>query len=520
MRDLINILDNIVLSESRGLGARRPGEVFKSTTGQGQIYFDSATFYPPGGGKMDPATLKDTYQQVVADLGVTPTEVNSPDARTGAFGIATFRDDAGNILAFTRWYQEAKADPATNTWDNQKGIPGYKYASKAAEKTQAGMTPQDILTQQSDLEPDDIIRQIAEKFGMSSPLVQAAQAVSAGENFPIEIAAEPSVGFTAFRDYFCELLHPIAMLRGNYSGNAKTAAQKFLNQDSFAGMRINFGKDKNEGLSDSVLINADGRKIKLSSKGATGATASTKNLVDSVNELRDAVPQMVTKHKDTISLIEDVIKHGQSGAPLLLGVRFGIITQEDAFDIQTFKKLPPTTMAAVADMDLGAKLKKLVMKRVTKNPDNVNLYFHSIAAVAHQVADYVNENTNFSSAASEILNNGALVQVYTKAKEVGGKWVLQGFDTVYPGSAVTGVKFSASKTYSSTAIKGNFTFKILRNGATDVDEPEDDEIGTERSKPIAAPSAVTGKRLHIRPPGVDDTLAVAKPKGVGRSLRK
>jgi hypothetical protein len=158
------------------------------------------------------------------------------------------------------------------------------------------------------------------------------------------------------------------------------------------------------------------------------------------------------------------------------------------------------------------KLKALISGRKTDKPDSVNMYFHSIAAVAHKVAEHVNQHTNFGQAASEILNNGALIQVYTKASEKGDQWMLENFTTKWPSDTVTGVSFSASKTYYSTGIKGNFTFKILRNGAKDVE----DERSTEPAlaPKIAAPSAVTGKRVNIRPG--NDSSARAN---VGREKR-
>ena len=45
MRELINIL-----VESRGLGARRPGEVFVNDAGE-EIRVNSIDFFPAGGGK-------------------------------------------------------------------------------------------------------------------------------------------------------------------------------------------------------------------------------------------------------------------------------------------------------------------------------------------------------------------------------------------------------------------------------------------------------------------------------------
>jgi hypothetical protein len=92
-----------------------------------------------------------------------------------------------------------------------------------------------------------------------------------------------------------------------------------------------------------------------------------------------------------------------------------------------------------------------------------------LSVIAYKVADYVNENTNFGQAASEILNHSALVQMYTDASETADTISITGFRAVYPSDTVSGVLLDASKAYMSTQGKGNFTFKILKNGAKESD---------------------------------------------------
>lgn len=510
MRDLIDIV-----SESRGLGARRAGEEFVSTTNsQDKIFVKSVDFYPQD------RLAYDSYEEMTQELQKIVNAIpNSYVDLIGkfsnkdlAFGIAVFSRPGSQDLAFVKPYRSVKPDPTQNQWDNQTGIPGFRYNSKAAAKTQAGMTPQDVLTNLSNLTAQQVVDQIHTKFGPTNPLTKFAQAVASGQKFPISIPADPTMSFSAFRDYFCELMHPIALQMGNYTGNAGAAADKFLGVGGFANTSISFGLDKTEGLSDSILISNTGKKIKVSSKGAVGAAASSKNVLDAVNELQDDA--LTKKYSKVIDVIQEVVKGGQAGAPLTLGVRYGIIGPEDSSDIQNFKKLPPTTIAAVQEMNLSTRLKQLIQDRNTNTPNNVNLYFHSIAAVAHRVADHINENTNFSQAVGEILNNGALVQVYTKATESADQWTVQGFQTVWPSKIVTGVKFSASKTYYSTGIKGNFTFKILRNGARDVEDERSSEPALQATpvSKVEIPSVVTGKRVELRPKREPE-------KSVGREKR-
>ena len=49
------------------------------------------------------------------------------------------------------------------------------------------------------------------------------------------------------------------------------------------------------------------------------------------------------------------------------------------------------------------------------------------------------------------------------------------FEVIYPSEAVTNVELSAGKTFYSTGSKGNFTFVILYNGATEIKDAGDDD---------------------------------------------
>ena len=281
MRELID-----VITESRGLGARRPGEEFVSTSNPAEkIYVNSVTFYPQDNTAYpDYASMVTALRQVVDGLGAHADMIGKFKQTDRAFGVAVFDHTDGRRLAWVKPFAQVNPDPAQNNWSNQQGIPGFKYNSKAAAKTQAGMTPQDVLTDQSDLTASDIVAQIAAKFGDTSPLTQAAQMVANGQMLPITVPATTDLSFTAFRDYFCEILQPMALHTGMYSGNAGEAASRFLS-GGFNDTIITFDDSKTAGLSDSIMTTSDGRYVKVSTKGGKGATASAKNLIDSVKEL-------------------------------------------------------------------------------------------------------------------------------------------------------------------------------------------------------------------------------------------
>jgi hypothetical protein len=267
------------------------------------------------------------------------------------------------------------------------------------------------------------------------------------------------------------------------------------------------------------LTNSEGKSVKVSTKGGKGAQASAKNLIDSVNELNQTPSgkKLIEKYKESIDLMREIQNQGQVKAPLYLGVKYNIITQDEANTILNLRNLKPINLKDIDKMNFSDNLTKLAKGRDTDNPESVNLFYHLLASVATLAAIEVNDKTDFSSAAADILNNGALVQVYTKAKQDKDSWVLQSFDTVYPGESIKGVYLSASKNYFSTGIKGNFTFKIDKGTG----KSKEDNVKPDTAK--TTPDVDLAKAAKSIAQGTSQPISM-KPKksavGVGREKRK
>lgn len=515
MRDILDKLEN--LSESTGLANRKSGDVFRDGNGN-EIVFNNIRFFPEQGGKLEPNELDMVIRQVADELDSDIQWLNIKSPRSGGFAISNFTSPEGELY-FGRYLESIKPDFTGNYVPNQIG--DYRFAGKAAAKIQSGLTPQDLLTDRIDLTVEDILKQLAAKLGTDNALYQVAYKLAMGEPLPMTFDAPEEESFTGFRDYFCEILQPIALQRGQYTGNAGEAAEIFLG-GTFEDTLISFDDSKTAGLSDSIMTNSEGKSIKVSTKGGKGATASTKNLIDSVNELQetDNGRKLIAKYEDTIEIMREIQKRGQAGAPLYLGVKYDIIDEDDARTIMSLKNEAPINLDQIDNLDLSPTLVKLAKGRGTDNPSKVNLYFHLIAAVAHKAADEVNDKSDFSKAAADILNNGALVQVYTKAKEGKGQWTLSEFNTVYPGDSIKGVYLSAGKTYYSTGIKGNYTFKIDKGQGKPKDEPETEGPG--RAKRTPTEKEFTDKAADIALGRNRDTMFDKTPSsmgGVGRKKR-
>lgn len=479
MRDLLNTYDS-VLTEGVGLSNRKPGETFANSSGD-VITFQNLTFFPESGAFPSKEEADTAVAQVCANLGIPPEKImwtNNQPSNGGGFGIAHFTAD-NNDYYLGRWFRNISPNRSQNNFPHNAIPGGFQYQSKTGKKEATGYKPSEVLTDFKSQTPSTIYAQIVEHFGQDSDEAMATESFMAQKG-PKFTVPKGNMNAEAFRDYFCEMLQPMALTMNKaVTGNAKEAAQIFFGSPSYDGCVISFNDSPIGNLYDSLLVDANGKQIKLSSKGKDGAKASVVNLLRAVEEL-GVTPngkKLQSKYKETIDILKVIDSGGHAGAPLKLAVQFGIITPaEAAFAVKLKDYGPQNTI----EWPRGTKtLQKLYDGRKAKDMSRIIPLEHMLAAIAYKVADYVNENTNFSEAASTILNYSALVQIWTTLSTSGENFVLS-FESKYPGEAVTGVMLDATKAYMSTQGKGNFVFNILRNGATAKDmEIQDSEVDTE-----------------------------------------
>jgi len=522
MRELINKLEQ--LNEATGLAGRKPGDTFTNADGQ-KVTFDDLKFFPEGGGKYTPEQLDKALAQISSQAPNIYWQ-NAKSGRTGGFGIASFAGDGGGFT-IGRYLEQTRPSPTDNYVPNSFTTDGvtWNYGGKAAKaddgtvsKTESKLSPQDLLGEKIDLQIEDIMNQLAMSLGTDNPLYAVAHRLAIGEPLPMTFSTPEGYNFAAFRDFFCEILQPIALQKGQYTGNAGEAAKRFLG-GSFENTLISFDESKTAGLSDSIMTTEDGRSIKVSTKGGKGATASVKNLGDSIEEMKGSKEgqKILKQNSELVKILDTIKKAGQYDSPLVLAQEFGIISPQEVIKIQQLRNSQLTSLTNIGSLGLSKKLQSLAMNRGTADPTNVSLFYHLTAAVAHKVAEYVNKHTSFSKGATAILNNGALVQMYTKATEGKSTWILKEFNTVYPGTSIKGVFLDASKNYYSTSVKGNFTFKIDKGAGV----TKDDEEGGNMEVPDEEGDAMGSGDLRSAAKDITNPSSTRKAKETGvRAKRK
>lgn len=481
MRNFLDIIDNIKpLNEGVGLANRKPGEKFKNHVGD-IVTFQGLDFYPESGKFPPDDSMADTITSL-KNQGMNIHWINQAAANSGGFMIAKFAGEDGSPYYLGKFVKEISPNRVQNNFAHSD-IPGeFKFQSKAGQKENSGLKPSEWLEQYQNNTPQTILAQAVKAFGPDSAEANALRTFIESD-IPVEVA-RGNMNATAFRDYFAEVLQPIALVLGKrVSGNAAEAAQIFFGPGSdYSDCTISFNNNTIGGLYDSLLVNPEGKQIKLSSKGKDGANASVTNLIKSVQEL-DAVPsgkQLRATFAEEIDMLENINKLGHFGAPIAIAEKYGIIDKGDGEKVLALKNLGPNDDVSKV---LNKKLLALYNGRKAKDMGKIIPAEHMIAAIAYKVADYVNENTRFGEAASTILNNAALVQMYTDTKDTPETITVTKLTAVYPSQTVTGVLLDATKAYMSTQGKGNFTFKILKNGAKPQDVNDIDGIDSLETGP-------------------------------------
>ena len=519
MRDLLNLLDKVILAEGVGLSNRKPGEKFKNHVDD-LVTFQGLKFYPESGAYPE-ADLTAAIDQAAADNNTTVDRIHwtnaQPKGDTG-FAVAGFTGEDGSPYFLGRWFKNVSPNRVQNNFPHDAIPGGFKFQSRAGKKENSGLKPSDWLTRFQNNTPQTILQQCVAKFGQGSPEATALEMFINGD-VPLKVP-KGTMDPTAFRDYFAEVLQPIALVMGkNVSGNAAEAADIFFGGGSYEDCTISFNANTIGGLYDSLLVNPEGKQIKLSSKGKDGASASVTNLQKSVKEL-ESVPagqKLMAKYREEIDILNTIEKNGHFGAPLKLAVQYDMLTPEEATQVLKLKDKGPNDKIIGAGL-LSKRLEGMYEKRKAKDPGRIIPIEHMIAAIAYPVADYINKNTNFGRAAADILNNAALVQMYTDTAISGDTITITKLTAVYPSQTVTGVELDASKVYFSTGGKGNYTFTILKNGAKSSDvNPVDgvDSLDSETEEPAKLGTddldAVT-QTPRLRGPGARAARDTSEPK--------
>ena len=251
-----------------------------------------------------------------------------------------------------------------------------KPITKASTKEKAEVKSTQILKQLQDQTSEQILEQIKEKFkdNPANVLIKMTQD-TIKNGYPNGTYDLSGLPVEAVTDYFCEILHPISLLKGKgYTGNADEAfkAMGITKNDSAA---ISYNIKTTTGLKDSEIKNNE-KQLYLSSKGGRdgkGAAAAASNLYNlyiesNGDDIRNTYNQFSLEEKkkfvaggeyaEAISILEKIQNSSSSrrenGRPSWLPEVDSRLSAEDQFE-KDFQD----TARIIAERDRSSQIARL-----------------------------------------------------------------------------------------------------------------------------------------------------------------
>jgi hypothetical protein len=475
---MLNFKD--IIKESMGLTNRVTGELF-TKYGENEPYYEFiglSNFYDEGNPDHplsgSPTAIKDPH---IPETEKIEWIVQNKNKSMTTYAVVHFKTiNTNEDVYFGKYFRKN-----TKSWDNtEKGY--FSYKSKSSIKQKAKLQPSDILSRSTNLTTYDILKDVSElNLKQENPklynllLEIANDTLQSG--YPdnpngYDVTGISSGEIVAITNYFCELLHPIAILKGNYDGNALEGVTSFFGKNiDYTNILIEFPTSKNQGLYDSVLL-LDDKKLFISSKfGSSGQAAkpAASNLIQVYDQYSDKSmfdgfekELKILKYIDTFS--------GKEGPILIANEILDLIDDEELKIIRSLEKIHNDTSIknkteSYEEIKLTKNLQDLYDLIKTRDVEKDDKYIHLISGIAKEISNVVNtpkdneKSSNFSKVASSILN-GNTIQVYTKAKQKGNILYFDKFNTQWPDDSVTNILIDAKTRYRTNAITGKLGFVI------------------------------------------------------------
>ena len=443
------------LSEAKGLMGRVAGDQFKKD--DDTLEFQNVEVYPQDREQFDDPAERDSFvadieQQLNAQIEWT----NVPNNGSLAFGIVTLTDPALNDKPtyWGRYFKQKRAD-MMGAWANNQVPAGWKLQKAGAQKLDIGIDPQHLIKNENVHKSiEEIIGTVANNsqgHAIQQELLNGLESIKQGEHpiFEGQIKNLP-----ALRDYFGEIMGPVALMAGIVGGQAEDARQDLMKGAEWASYGVFWPQAMNYALVDSVFIGPDGTEVGISSKGGKGARASAKNIADAIDK---APPELVKAHPLTVKVIKIVQQASALDGPFRLAEMLKVLPQGLEAEIKQYAKDGKTDYEGLSNDS------NELFNYGTPRQDvpGFNVGYALVALLAKKVAAIINKDPAFSAGAIAFLNQSSIVQLYCKMGKQGDNARVTGWDAVYPPNFQGTVVLDGSKNYYSSRIGGKFAFGFV-----------------------------------------------------------
>ena len=429
------------------------GDTFQK--GDDRLEFQSVNLYPSEEMEFSSPEQRDDFiQQLEEELNSQIEWTNVPNKGSLAFGVAVFTDPAldDKLTYWGRYFRQKTAD-MMGKWSNSQVPPGWKLQTAGAMKLDIGIDPQHLIKTDDPFNGViDVIQAVKTNSAgneLSESLVNALETIHTQEHpvFPGQISNLP-----ALRDYFGEIMGPVALMSEMVGGQADNAKADLLNGLPWSNCNVFWPMAMNAPLVDSYFTAPDGTRVGISSKGGKGAKASVKNIHDAIAKAPDV---MKSQYQTTVKVVDIVQSNSAKDGPFRLAELYRILPQGLEQEINGYIQEGKQDYAGLSP----ACTELFNYGTPRQDVPGFNTGYAMLALLAKKVTRTINTSgPEFGQGCVAFLNQSSIVQLYCKMGKMGDDARVTGWEAVYPPNFQGTVEIDGSKNYYSSRIGGKFAF--------------------------------------------------------------
>ena len=537
MRDILNLLDN-VLAEAAGGMSKRWLESQQSPIyfldAQGNRYtIDNLLLFPLEQPVLPVAELGEELEDSISQMGLTKqniTFVNRMPAKQGAGMLIIMKDQNSKLFPFFKFFPKREMDtlgmhysPADFERDTGLAWQQTRMAGTGKERkeeviSRVELKPKQAVPTNTNLAISAVPAQSYTKLASDDKVgPELAQKLQTLLKNTLNGSVEPVPGLVPYeRDIrvdYGEVAAPLGLVAGQHVGGSYSKVENELLRPlgvSWGSATQVFYPDAgNEPLYDSQIMWPNGEKLRISNKaeGKGGAASTT-----SILEIIDKYPERFSnkdkamlapggKYGDFVTALRTIVGSKGYEGPVKLAQEFKYIDSTDAENALE-------NLAAKTNNQrlLSPRLKKIIndtsiFNAQTDKPD-YKVCYNVIASLARLVVKHLNADIGLTTEFFKfMLSRANLIQVnqFTVRKDDGVAF--SRFDVIWPPVFTGKIKFSASDFQSNKKSTSRLAFSVgnekvtktkdnnqTQEPNTGVPEPEQlDRVGQQRSTVTASP---------------------------------
>ena len=560
MRDILNLLDNL-LTESAGGMSKRWLESQKSPVyfldPQGNRYtIDNLLIFPNQVPALPVAELGIELEDAMKELGLTRQDIifiNQMPAKQGAGMLVIMKNQNNELFPYFKFFPKRVMDNLGMHWTPTEFERETGLAWQQTRVTGSGKDRKEEVISRIELKPKFAVPTNV-NMSISAVPAQSGQKLASEDKIGPELAAKlqelldntlagsdkPVVGLEPYeRDIrvdYGEVATPLGLVAGRFVGGSYTkVANELLGPLGVSwgsATQVFYPEAGNEPLYDSQIMWPNGEKLRISNKAeGKGGAASTTSILEIIDKYPErfsnkdkAMLEPGGKYGDFVTALRTIAGSKGYEGPVKLAEEFGYINSADAASAlenlaaktNNISLLTPKLQEIVND--------KSIFDAKTQLPD-YKICYHVIASLARLVVKHLNADIGLTTEFFKfMLSRANLIQVnqFTVKKDDG--IAFNKFDVIWPPVFTGKIKFSASDFQSNKKSTSRLAFsvgneRVSKNADADQQTKEPDQ----GIPAVDKLDAVTQKRSGVtaRKGGLEEEERFSKrPLGVTTSVNK